>query len=618
MSDPLSVAIEGELLEVVVEEERIVLELWAGFGNGDAISLQGRPVVATAPTLGQALAWDGAGWAPASLGSQAQIDQIEDDLAAHIANVSNPHTTTAAQVGAYTTAQVDTALAGKSDVGHTHTFASLTSKPTTLAGYGITDGALDADLDALALDFATHEARTDNPHAVTKAQVGLGNVENTALSTWAGSDQITTLGTIATGTWNATAIAWTKVSKTGSSLADLTTRSASDLSSGNLAYAQMPTGSGSWDVGSGNTLTMTRSLTVSGTLTVAGNIVGSVIRQSTADASDNATLILTGGGGSGAARGAFITLHGNEHANLGLVSFSAGNAATDIAYEWTTGNLNVQMRMNVGGVLFLADSANANMTRGITINQAVNDDEILAFKSSDIAHGVTAVCETDTYGFFKKASGANGILQITGFSESTSVPGMILQGYSATETTTATTTAQAHTLVDGYLYSGTDVTNAGAGALIFGVRTRLSAATRSLFFVDAEGDLFVDGSTSLTAFDERDGQALDDLALVRAIDLAHGRNVVRSRWDEFVGYNEEDLVRLGILAAPRAHGGMVCVTQLQRLHNGALWQLNTRQMEQEERGERLRASLLALLTMNPGLGGAERVLALLEDPWLKN
>jgi hypothetical protein len=40
------------------------------------------------------------------------------------------------------------AEAGISAVGHTHTFASLTSKPTTLAGYGITDGATDSELSA--------------------------------------------------------------------------------------------------------------------------------------------------------------------------------------------------------------------------------------------------------------------------------------------------------------------------------------------------------------------------------------------------------------------------------------------------------------------------------------
>jgi hypothetical protein len=43
-----------------------------------------------------------------------------------------------------------------------------------------------------------------------KTAVGLGSVENTALSTWAGSVNITTLGTIGTGTWNATTIGTTK------------------------------------------------------------------------------------------------------------------------------------------------------------------------------------------------------------------------------------------------------------------------------------------------------------------------------------------------------------------------------------------------------------------------
>lgn len=38
----------------------------------------------------------------------------------------------------------------------------------------------------------------------TKSDVGLGSVENTALSTWAGSTNLITLGTITTGTWNGT------------------------------------------------------------------------------------------------------------------------------------------------------------------------------------------------------------------------------------------------------------------------------------------------------------------------------------------------------------------------------------------------------------------------------
>jgi uncharacterized membrane protein len=41
---------------------------------------------------------------------------------------------------------------------------------------------------------------------VTKTDIGLANVENTALSTWAGTTNIATLGTITAGTWTASAI----------------------------------------------------------------------------------------------------------------------------------------------------------------------------------------------------------------------------------------------------------------------------------------------------------------------------------------------------------------------------------------------------------------------------
>jgi len=48
-----------------------------------------------------------------------------------------------------------TALSGKSDTGHTHTFASLTSKPTTISGYGITDAYTKTEVDAKTWDFSS-------------------------------------------------------------------------------------------------------------------------------------------------------------------------------------------------------------------------------------------------------------------------------------------------------------------------------------------------------------------------------------------------------------------------------------------------------------------------------
>ena len=57
---------------------------------------------------------------------------------------------------------------------------------------------------------ATYLAGNNTWQTINKSTIGLGNVENTTLSTWAGSSNITTLGTIATGTWNATTIGTNK------------------------------------------------------------------------------------------------------------------------------------------------------------------------------------------------------------------------------------------------------------------------------------------------------------------------------------------------------------------------------------------------------------------------
>lgn len=59
------------------------------------------------------------------------------------------------------------------------------------------------------LDLLTYESSTGlwKNRTFTKSDIGLGSVENTALSTWTGSTHITTLGTIGTGTWQGTAIA---------------------------------------------------------------------------------------------------------------------------------------------------------------------------------------------------------------------------------------------------------------------------------------------------------------------------------------------------------------------------------------------------------------------------
>jgi hypothetical protein len=53
----------------------------------------------------------------------------------------------------------------------------------------------------------THSQLTSgNPHSVSKSDISLGNVENTALSTWAGSTNITTLGNVTTGSLSVSSV----------------------------------------------------------------------------------------------------------------------------------------------------------------------------------------------------------------------------------------------------------------------------------------------------------------------------------------------------------------------------------------------------------------------------
>ncbi|KKM05042.1 hypothetical protein LCGC14_1758100, partial [marine sediment metagenome] len=63
---------------------------------------------------------------------------------------------------------------------------------------------------AVGLNTTHRGLVSGNPHVVTPTDLSLNLVENTALSTWAGSTNLVTLGTIAAGTWSASTIAINK------------------------------------------------------------------------------------------------------------------------------------------------------------------------------------------------------------------------------------------------------------------------------------------------------------------------------------------------------------------------------------------------------------------------
>ena len=234
---------------------------------------------------------------------------------------------------------------------------------------------------------------------------------------------------------------------------------------------------------------------------------------------------------------------------------TAASGTADTTISWSE-----RMRLTNGGMLLVGDTANANMTVGLTLAQGANDDEILAFKSSDISHGVTGATETDTYGYALKLSSGNGGLSLFGVTESQIAAR--LSGIYTTTATGKTTGTGAAVEVAGLEKSGTGTTTTlTSDQNVFGVR-----GSEMLFIVDAEGDFHYNGA---------DGGAFDvyeDAHLVRAFANATSKETVRTAHDDWVQYNEQTLVDIGVLGAPVSEGGLINGAQLQRVHTGAIWQ----------------------------------------------
>ena len=183
---------------------------------------------------------------------------------------------------------------------------------------------------------------------------------------------------------------------------------------------------------------------------------------------------------------------------------------------------------------FLGGTSNAFSTAGLTVNQGAADDEAISIKSSDVAHGMTSVTETDTYVRFRKLSATGGGLLVDGFSSATQ--GLYLRGNHTTDDTAKTNGARAAVVVSGLVKSGTSVATLAANANILTVET--NGTTR--FILDADGDSHQDVGTAWTTFDD-----YDDAALLTALTVGVSRpgDPVRERFLSVLEENRGALER---------------------------------------------------------------------------
>ena len=274
-------------------------------------------------------------------------------------------------------------------------------------------------------------------------------------------------------------------------------------------------------------------------------------------------------------------------------SWIAGNTTNGYIRFYGDSGSSVLSQFTDTGQFMINETANAHQTIGLTINQGAADDQIISLKSSDIAHGMTDWAETDTFVRFAKQSATEGGLQIMAFRDAGTI-GLELRGVGVSDNTTKSASGNATVQINAFKKTSATVTAVGSAGNLLAVKNNDNAR----LIVDAEGDLHIDNGGGhadpyVQVYDEH-----DDALLIRALDHAKSNagasGLVKERWDDFVKYNEEDLIEHSILGDTIENGGFINVTGLQRLHNGAIWQGYTRQMEQEERIKELETRLLAL------------------------
>jgi len=197
------------------------------------------------------------------------------------------------------------------------------------------------------------------------------------------------------------------------------------------------------------------------------------------------------------------------------------------------------MRLEGGGKFYLNESANGKLAKGITINQAGADNEILSLKS-DTAHGVTCLTETDTFGYFKKTGAANGGLGITGLTDYSGY-GVVLTGVTCGENTTKTTGGFGFVMVQtvkrGTGGCSTTTAAPGTDANLFAIQAGGSTAR---FLFDAEGTAHADVGTA--TYDD-----YCDIELMRGF-LAETVPCYRNRFGQDMMYNlcqYEDMKLIG-------------------------------------------------------------------------
>ena len=272
------------------------------------------------------------------------------------------------------------------------------------------------------------------------------------------------------------------------------------------------------------------------------------------------------------------------------ITIADGGGITAAAGITSTAASNAFGTSTFSASVYLNDSANGDISTGLTINQGSNTDKIFALKGSGGGHGRTGRGETDTFLNIMQASGNFGGILIDSIAEDGANDLVtIIRSSCGTAATGKNTSGYGLVDIQVEEHAGSNASaDIASNGNVFTVRAQVSSAMRTRFLVDEDGEIYSaaagsSGDNAVGALDE-----YEDANLVRAYEHARdAKGLIRDDWDKFVQYNEQDLVDSGILGDTIENGGLLNMTGLLHLHNGALWQGHVKQKQLEQKLEAL-------------------------------
>jgi hypothetical protein len=260
-----------------------------------------------------------------------------------------------------------------------------------------------------------------------------------------------------------------------------------------------------------------------------------------------------------------------------------------------------RMEWAAGGLVGINETANGNMTVGLTINQGVADNQAVCLKSSDIATGlttgtITQDMETDDWFSVSKRDGATGGVLFTVLREDGGA-GTVweVQAYGSTASTADNTGEEGPLHLFAAEHDGSNgLVNAPTDANLLTVQSWSGGAktTRLLLKAD-DGELHL-GNTTLVALDDE-----EDIQYVRAMqfETSHGTGMAKTPWDTtdygIPPFSHQMLMDIGVLGEKDENGE--CLFRVQprfAMNEGAIWQLYCHNRTLAERVETLERRLL--------------------------